>query len=100
MFGDVQLYMRSCVLAVGATGMQTIGSSITRNAKDTHSRNQRQKTGVGFWRRFFTPVAKFLAPDTNMDERKVIKLSISLSVQLMLNRLNKLNKLNNFNYVK
>jgi len=39
-----------------------------RNAHDTRSRNRRQKTGVGFWRRFFTPVAKFLAPETNTDE--------------------------------
>jgi len=38
------------------------------NAKDTRFRNRRQKTGVGFWRQFFTPVAKFLAPETNMDE--------------------------------
>jgi len=37
-------------------------------ADDTRSRNRRQKTGVGFWRRFFTPVAKFLAPETNTDE--------------------------------
>jgi len=26
------------------------------------------ETGVGFWRRFFTPVAKFLPPETNTDE--------------------------------
>ena len=42
------------------------------NADDTRSRNRRQKlapeTGVGFWRQFFTPVAKFLAPETNTDE--------------------------------
>ena len=37
-------------------------------AKDTRSRNRRQKTGIGFWRRFFMPVAKFLAPETNTDE--------------------------------
>ena len=41
-------------------------------ADDTRSRNRRQKlapeTGVGFWRQFFTPVAKFLAPETNTDE--------------------------------
>jgi len=38
----------------------------TPYAKDTRSRNRRQKTGVRFWRRFFTPVAKFLAPETNI----------------------------------
>jgi len=39
-------------------------------ADDTRSRNWRQKTGVGFWRwrRFFTPVSKFLAPETNTNE--------------------------------
>ena len=36
------------------------------NAHDTRSRNWRQKTGVGFWRRFFTQVAKFLVPETNI----------------------------------
>jgi len=35
---------------------------ITDRSLDTCSRNRRQKTGVGFWRRFFKPVAKFLAP--------------------------------------
>jgi len=39
---------------------------------ETGARNRRQKlapeTGVGFWRQFFTPVAKFLAPETNTDE--------------------------------
>ena len=25
----------------------------------------RDRTGVGFWRQFFTPVAKFLAPETD-----------------------------------
>ena len=38
------------------------------HAPETGARNRRQKTGVGFWRRFFTPVAKFLAPETNTDE--------------------------------
>jgi len=37
-------------------------------------------------------------PETNMDQLKVIKLSISLSVQLMLNRLDKLNNFNNLKY--
>ena len=68
------------------------------HAPETGVRKRRQKTGVGFWRRFFTPVAKFLAPETKVDEQKVIKLSISLSVQLMLNRLNKLNNFNNLKY--
>jgi len=40
------------------------------HAPETGARNWRQKTGVGFWRRFFTPVAKFLAPETNTDEQK------------------------------
>jgi len=38
------------------------------HAPETGARNRRQKTGVGFWRLFVTPVAKFLAPETNMDE--------------------------------
>jgi len=38
------------------------------HAPETGARNRRQKTGVGFWRRFFTLVAKFLAPETNTDE--------------------------------
>jgi len=25
-----------------------------------------QKTGVGFWHQFFTPVAKFMVPETNI----------------------------------
>jgi len=28
------------------------------HAPETGARNRRQKTGVGFWRQFFTPVAK------------------------------------------
>jgi len=35
-------------------------------AKYTRSRNRHQKTGVGFWHQFFTPVAKFLVPETNI----------------------------------
>ena len=38
------------------------------HAPETGARKQRQKTGVGFWRRFFMPVAKLLAPETNTDE--------------------------------
>jgi len=38
------------------------------HAPETVVRNRRQQIGVGFWRRFFTPVAKFLAPETNTNE--------------------------------
>ena len=48
-------------------GLLTILMLMT-HAPETGARNRRQKTGVGFWRQFFTPVAKFLAPETNTDE--------------------------------
>jgi len=38
------------------------------NADDTRSRNRHQKTGVGFWRQFFTPVAKISGTETNMNK--------------------------------
>jgi len=40
-------------------------SNVMTHAPETGTH---QKTGVDFWHRFFTSVAKFLAPETNMDE--------------------------------
>jgi len=55
-------------LAKGCQGALAAVLVIESYTPDTRSRNRRQKTGVGFWRQFFTPVAKFLAPETNTDE--------------------------------
>ena len=56
------------VLVAMSEGMQAVKLMLMTHAPETGARNWRQKTGVGFWRRFFTPVAKFLAPETNTDE--------------------------------
>ena len=68
-------YMASCLDVCGLDGMnefRAVVQSKLHYADDTRSRNRRLKlapeTGVGFWRQFFTPVAKFLAPETNTDE--------------------------------
>jgi len=55
-----------------SSSIRLLKTLVITNTPDTRSRNRRQKlapeTGVGFWRQFFTPVAKFLAPETNTDE--------------------------------
>jgi len=65
------ILMRGKLLKMLCGGTRMSSMSLTY-ADDTRSRNRRQKmapeTGVGFWRQFFTPVAKFLAPETNTDE--------------------------------
>jgi len=57
-----------CILSAYCTHMHTLLLMPMTHAPETGARNRHQKTGVGFWRRFFTPIAKFLAPETNMDK--------------------------------